>query len=87
MAYPLEWRPPISQEARIEAGQMKTVPWAGMYVSGPYRGNYNIGDPKPQTLTTIYLIIPRWFEERTISHLSGDSVSWSISHTTYPLCE
>jgi hypothetical protein len=42
--------PPIHDGEKIEAGEVKTTPWAGMYVDGIYWGHY-VGEPKPGTLT------------------------------------
>jgi len=47
--------PPTWYDARLEAGEIKTLPynaggWAGMYTGGEYRGNYGGSGPVPGSL-------------------------------------
>jgi hypothetical protein len=43
--------PPRWVDSKLEAGQVKTTPWAGMYVNGAYKGNYGGSGPIPNYLT------------------------------------
>jgi hypothetical protein len=42
--------PPVHEGKRLEAGEVNTLKWTGMFVDGIYWGHY-VGEPKPQTLT------------------------------------